>query len=53
MQVEQIHNASQDLNSQWNFSIKQIQMGNVTCSMRIAIVNMSIATLQCEFFALQ
>lgn len=53
MQVEQIHDASQDLNSQWNFSIKQIQIDNVTCSMRIAIVSMSIVTLQCEFFALQ
>jgi len=53
MQVEQIHNASQDLNSQWTFSIKQIQLGNVTYSMKIAIVSMNFATLQCEFFTLQ
>jgi hypothetical protein len=53
VQVEQIHDASQDLNSQWNFSIKQIQIGNVTCSMKIAIVGMSSATLQGEFFTLQ
>jgi hypothetical protein len=49
MQVEQITNASQDLNSQWNFSIKQIQIGNVTCSMKIAIVSRNFATLQIEF----